>query len=120
MKIRVAPVAELEGSAIRVQHAGLAALVTVVNGVPKAIDDVCPHNRASLAGGVISEGAVTCPWHWWRFDLTSGACLNNDGVTQRTFSTEITDDGWVEVEIPEGQAPLSVRETLLAHARGEL
>ena len=120
MLIRVAPATELEGSAVRVQHAGLAVLVTVIDGEPRAIDDVCPHNRASLAGGVIAQGAVTCPWHWWRFDLATGACLNNDGVRQRTFTATVADDGWVEVEIPEGQAPMSIRETLLAHARGEL
>ncbi len=120
MQIVVAPVAELEGSAIRVQHAGLAVLVTVIDGTPYAIDDVCPHNGASLAGGVIKEGIVTCPWHWWRFDLVSGACVNNPNVTQRNYATHITDEGLVTVEIPEGQAPMSIRATLLAHARGEL
>src|SRR3990172_4005116 len=30
-----------------------------------AIDDLCPHMGASLGGGSICEGIVTCPWHAW-------------------------------------------------------
>lgn len=120
MLIRVAPVAELEGSARSIQHAGFSVLVTVIDGVPKAIDDVCPHNGASLAAGIISEGCVTCPWHWWRFNLDTGEMQGNPTTQQRVFATSISEDGWVEVEIPEGVKKLSMRETLLAHARGEL
>src|SRR5579863_6666388 len=34
-----------------------------------AIDDVCPHMGASLSGGYLESGIVTCPWHAWRFRL---------------------------------------------------
>jgi nitrite reductase (NADH) small subunit/3-phenylpropionate/trans-cinnamate dioxygenase ferredoxin subunit len=38
-----------------------------------AIDDVCPHMGASLSGGYVENGIVTCPWHAWRFRLADGA-----------------------------------------------
>ena len=38
-----------------------------------AIDDVCPHMGASLSGGWVEDGVVTCPWHAWRFRLADGA-----------------------------------------------
>jgi nitrite reductase (NADH) small subunit len=38
-----------------------------------AVDDVCPHMGASLAGGYVENDTVTCPWHAWRFRLTDGA-----------------------------------------------
>jgi nitrite reductase (NADH) small subunit/3-phenylpropionate/trans-cinnamate dioxygenase ferredoxin subunit len=38
-----------------------------------AIDDVCPHMGASLSGGFVADGTVTCPWHAWRFRLADGA-----------------------------------------------
>ena len=36
-----------------------------------AIDDVCPHMGASLSGGYVENGIVTCPWHAWRFRLAT-------------------------------------------------
>jgi len=41
-----------------------------------AIDDSCPHQGASLAGGKLEGGGVQCPAHGLRFDLRSG-CLRN-------------------------------------------
>jgi nitrite reductase (NADH) small subunit/3-phenylpropionate/trans-cinnamate dioxygenase ferredoxin subunit len=38
-----------------------------------ALDDVCPHMGASLSGGHVEDGIVTCPWHAWRFRLADGA-----------------------------------------------
>jgi nitrite reductase (NADH) small subunit/3-phenylpropionate/trans-cinnamate dioxygenase ferredoxin subunit len=38
-----------------------------------AIDDICPHMGASLSGGYVQNGIVTCPWHAWRFRLDDGA-----------------------------------------------
>jgi nitrite reductase (NADH) small subunit/3-phenylpropionate/trans-cinnamate dioxygenase ferredoxin subunit len=38
-----------------------------------AIDDTCPHMGASLSGGYVEDGVVTCPWHAWRFRLADGA-----------------------------------------------
>lgn len=45
-----------------------------------AIDDVCPHMGASLSGGHVEEGIVTCPWHAWRFRLADGAWADNPRV----------------------------------------
>jgi nitrite reductase (NADH) small subunit/3-phenylpropionate/trans-cinnamate dioxygenase ferredoxin subunit len=46
-------------------------------GVYYAIDDVCPHMGASLSGGDVTDGIVTCPWHAWRFRLTDGTWADN-------------------------------------------
>jgi nitrite reductase/ring-hydroxylating ferredoxin subunit len=32
----------------------------------------CPHLEGPLFQGSVSDGCVTCPWHFWRFDLRSG------------------------------------------------
>jgi nitrite reductase (NADH) small subunit/3-phenylpropionate/trans-cinnamate dioxygenase ferredoxin subunit len=42
-----------------------------------AIDDVCPHMGASLSGGQVEDGIVTCPWHGWRFRLADGVWADN-------------------------------------------
>jgi nitrite reductase (NADH) small subunit/3-phenylpropionate/trans-cinnamate dioxygenase ferredoxin subunit len=42
-----------------------------------AIADACPHMGASLASGWLEDGAVSCPWHAWRFSVTDGTWLDN-------------------------------------------
>ena len=45
-----------------------------------AIDDVCPHMGASLSGGYLENGIVTCSWHGWRFRLQDGAWADNPRI----------------------------------------
>ena len=47
-----------------------------VNGQFYALEDMCPHAGAPLNDGPLKDGAVTCLWHGWRFNLQDGACLN--------------------------------------------
>lgn len=50
------------------------------NGQYFAIDDTCPHMGASLSGGYLHNGIVTCPWHAWRFRLNDGAWADNPRI----------------------------------------
>ncbi len=69
----VARVAELpEGEAKTVEVGGKLVAVFCHGGQYYAIDDVCPHMGASLAGGYVEDGIVTCSWHAWRFRLCDG------------------------------------------------
>ena len=45
-----------------------------------AIDDTCPHMGASLSGGFLENGIVTCPWHAWRFRIKDGAWADNPRI----------------------------------------
>lgn len=42
-----------------------------------ALDDTCPHEKASLGEGWLENGEIECPLHQSRFSLNSGAvtCL---------------------------------------------
>lgn len=65
-----------------------------------AIDDLCPHMGASLSGGYMEQGTVTCPWHAWRFRLTDGAWADNPRIKIGCYSvTEV--EGRVQIELPE-------------------
>jgi UDP-MurNAc hydroxylase len=35
----------------------------------------CPHAGEDLTNGVIDDGAITCPRHFWKFDLNTGVCI---------------------------------------------
>ena len=63
-----------EGKSLAVPLNGRMVAVFHQQGKFYAIDDFCPHMGASLAGGYVEDETVTCPWHAWRFDLTTGSC----------------------------------------------
>ena len=35
----------------------------------------CPHRQGPLADGLIGGATVVCPFHAWKFDLTTGEAL---------------------------------------------
>ncbi len=64
---------------------GRAIAVFNVSGAYHAIDNTCPHRGGPLAEGSLDGSVVTCPWHGWGFDVTTGECKLNDAVKQETF-----------------------------------
>ncbi len=57
-----------------------------------AVDDVCPHMGASLAGGYVENDTVTCPWHAWRFRLTDGAWADNPRIKIGCYPVRLVGD----------------------------
>ena len=80
-KTKVAEVADLrEGQAKVVDVAGRSVAVFNVGGRFYAIDNVCPHRGGPLGEGDVEGAIVICPWHGWRWDVTTGANANNPAV----------------------------------------
>jgi nitrite reductase (NADH) small subunit len=63
-----------------------------------AIDDVCPHMGASLGGGYVENGIVTCPWHAWRFRLADGAWADNPRLKIGCYPVRLA-DGVIQIQI---------------------
>lgn len=67
-------------------------LIAVFNrdGQYYAIDDLCPHQGASLGAGALDEeGAVACPWHAWRFSVATGKWCDNPSLGVDTFEVRV-------------------------------
>jgi nitrite reductase (NADH) small subunit/3-phenylpropionate/trans-cinnamate dioxygenase ferredoxin subunit len=96
---REGEIPEGEGRAFEV--GGRMIAVFHVGGKYTAIYDTCPHMGASLAAGHVEEGGVTCPWHAWRFCVTTGAWLDNpkSALSQPTFEVRVV-DGQIQVRKP--------------------
>jgi nitrite reductase (NADH) small subunit len=63
-----------------------------------AINNTCLHRGGPLASGVLSGSLVTCPWHGWQYDVTTGKLKANPAVAVRTFKLEERgDDLWLDV-----------------------
>jgi nitrite reductase/ring-hydroxylating ferredoxin subunit len=77
-------------------------LVAVFNlgGQHHAISDICPHMGASLAGGPVEDGVVSCPWHAWRFRVTDGTWCDNPRIKTDTYPVRILDDQ-IQVGVPD-------------------
>jgi len=63
-----------------------------------AIDNTCKHRGGPLGEGSLSETTVTCPWHGWEYDVSTGACQTNPAVKQAQFNVKVEgDDILIEV-----------------------
>ncbi|MCS6852165.1 MAG: Rieske 2Fe-2S domain-containing protein [Gemmataceae bacterium] len=93
---RVAEVAEGEGKTVQVGTKLIA--IFRHGGQFFALDDVCPHMGASLAGGYLNDGIVTCPWHAWRFRLHDGAWADNPRLKVGCYRVRVVGDE-VQVEV---------------------
>ena len=103
---------------VRVSIDGRGVMVVLVAGAVHVLDDACPHNGGPLSQGVVRDGCITCPWHFWRFSLQDGVRQGAPGVAVRTYPCRVV-DGWVEADLPPAAPVRSMREILLASARGE-
>jgi nitrite reductase (NADH) small subunit len=80
-KTKVAQVADLgDGQAKVVELAGRSIALFNVGGRFYAIDNLCPHRGGPLGEGDMDGPIVVCPWHGWRWDVTTGANANNPAV----------------------------------------
>jgi cell fate regulator YaaT (PSP1 superfamily)/nitrite reductase/ring-hydroxylating ferredoxin subunit len=69
-----------------------------VDGVFHVISNECGHQGGPLGEGKLEGFAVTCPWHQWKFDVTTGHCLSVSGSSVRRYEcTVLGDDLFVRV-----------------------
>ncbi len=62
------------------EAAGRTLAVFNVNGTFYAIDNECSHRGGPLGEGDLDGQVVVCPWHAWRWDVSTGANINNPAV----------------------------------------
>ena len=51
---------------------GRMVAIANVDGTLHAIDGLCPHQGGPLGTGQLCGTVLTCPWHGWQFDVTTG------------------------------------------------
>jgi 3-phenylpropionate/trans-cinnamate dioxygenase ferredoxin component len=79
----------------------LTAAVFNVDGALYAIEDVCTHDGAELAGGPVVGDQVICPRHGARFCLRTGRALTPPAYADvQTFPVR-SRNGRIEVELPD-------------------
>ncbi|PYN19469.1 MAG: non-heme iron oxygenase ferredoxin subunit [Candidatus Rokuibacteriota bacterium] len=97
--VRVAATGEISpGEGRVVETGGRALAVFNVEGTYYAIDNTCSHRGGPLGDGDLEGTVVVCPWHAWRWDVTSGANVNNPAVRVACFPARVQ-DGAVFVQL---------------------
>ena len=120
--VKVAKTTEVPAGQGLVVQAGTKVLALFnVEGSYHAIDNSCPHRGGPMGEGDLDcragpdrdartdadhraqfsedELHLVCPWHGWRWDVTTGANANNPAVKIACFPTRVM-DGDVYVELP--------------------
>lgn len=82
------------GATVELDNGRELALYNIA-GEFHAIENFCPHKGAPLADGAIRGYAVECDWHGWRFDVRTGACLNNS-TTVEAYEVVI-EEGFIKI-----------------------
>lgn len=85
-------------SARTLEVAGQKIALFNVRGKFYALADTCLHRGGPLGEGHLDGGRVTCPWHAWEFDVTTGRCLTMEGAAQKSYAVKM-EKGQVLVEL---------------------
>ena len=94
-RARVATGDVRDGEGLVVEAGGRTVAVFRVAGRYYAIDNTCPHRGGPLGEGDLEGRTVTCPWHAWRWDVTTGANVNNPAVRVACYPVTIDGDDLV-------------------------
>ena len=105
MWIRLAAIAECPPDTAREFVAGgrIVALFHVA-GSFHALDGLCPHQGGPLGKGSLTGNIVTCPWHGFKFDVTTGAHQAATTICQLRYPVKV-EQGEVWIELPDEAAP---------------
>ncbi len=91
--VKVAKHGELKpGEAKAVEVNEVPVALFYVNGNYYAVADSCCHRGGPLSEGTVDGLVVSCPWHGWEFDLTTGTCVTNPSARQPVFEVKVEGD----------------------------
>lgn len=74
---------ELDGNSIAVWN---------LNGNFFAFQNICPHRGGPVGEGEVEGTVITCPWHGWSFDITTGASPINPAAKLTRYDVKVEGD----------------------------
>ena len=97
--VPVLSVAELPpGQAAEVKVGDLAVALFNVGGTFHALTNFCPHRGGPLGQGFVEGSEVSCPWHNYTFDVTTGENVVNPELKVARYEVKV-EDGRVFVKV---------------------
>jgi nitrite reductase/ring-hydroxylating ferredoxin subunit len=68
---------------------GKSIALANVGGNFYAINNTCLHRGGPLGEGEVKDKVVTCPWHGWQYDVTTGKLTMNPSVGVQCYPVEV-------------------------------
>jgi len=91
--VRVAATGDIPtGQAKTVEVDGKQIAVFNCEGTFYAIDNTCKHRGGPLAEGELEGTTVTCPWHGWTYDVTSGVSPDDPDCAVARYDVRVEGD----------------------------
>lgn len=98
-----------DGDRVITEVDGQEVAVFRTKGNLYALANYCPHQAGPLCEGKLrgsmstgddgwewryddDKRNITCPWHAWKFDVTTGRNINDDSYAVPTYDVEVEDD----------------------------
>ena len=91
--VRAVKVGDLSpGSAKVIEVAGKTLALCNVDGRFYALDNTCLHRGGPIGEGTLDGTTVTCPWHGWQYDVTTGQATMNPNAKLPCHETKVEGD----------------------------
>ena len=88
--VKVARAADLApGQGTVVDVAGTPIALFNVDGSFYAVHNTCQHQGGPLAEGSVAGTVISCPWHGWRYELSTGKCLTLPDARIARFEVKV-------------------------------
>lgn len=88
--VRVASVGDVkEGEGRVVDANGTPVALFKVGGEFYAIHNTCLHRGGPLGEGSLDGTVVTCPWHGWQYDVTTGRNVMMPNIAVKKFPVKV-------------------------------
>jgi nitrite reductase/ring-hydroxylating ferredoxin subunit len=76
------------GKIYEFQVGGQAVAIANIGGKFYAINSICAHEGGPLGEGELDGTTVTCPWHLWQYDVTTGKVAQNPAIGVDAYPVE--------------------------------
>ena len=98
-KAKIATVDDVPpGSCKTFQIGDTTIVIYNVDGNFYATTNTCAHQGGPLGDGLFEASVVTCPWHAWQFDVSTGEAVFDPGVKIDCYPVHVDgDDILVEI-----------------------
>ena len=88
--IKTGGLADVAGALpIALKAEGIEIALFNVGGMFHAIGNTCCHRGGPLGEGSLDGKIVTCPWHGWEFDVTTGVAETDSSMGVPVYRTEV-------------------------------